>query len=551
MAQRKPPWTHPTSLTRLLLTGIALLCFTFTLQAAPANAPAPSKEDVEAQAKAAQKGGRWLEAIRLYDDLLHGKEKPSAEVREAYQECLRRYYLQRRHGDRLYRDALAKLNHFEALDVLDKVLETLSQSYFDPQKVEIAVLFKNGVQELLYALDEDAFAKQYLTTTDKKLLEPLRQRLNEAKAKAITSRTAARDEVVAFSRDANKLGLAAKTQRAIVVFAMEVACGACNALDEYSLYLTPFHLNALRGKYVGVGVDLAIIDRNVVIARVYPNSPAWDAMQAKQLAVGDYVKKIDTQSVDDLPPDAVAERLLGEADSEIELELQSPGDMKTRAPFRLVRRPVSASMVEYRMVGDSMMPGMKDKDIGYIRIYSFQDSTPQEMKDALARLQTDGMKALILDLRGNPGGLFKSAVQVSELFLGEGAVVVFTQGQLKQFNKPYKVEGGNPFQGPMMVLVDGDTASSAEILAGALKDHGRAKLLGQPTFGKGSIQEIIPLERTAGGIRITVAKFLSPLKHPVAGAGIVPDVIVVDGDGEDIEFRAREELRLLLGMMMR
>jgi carboxyl-terminal processing protease len=148
--------------------------------------------------------------------------------------------------------------------------------------------------------------------------------------------------------------------------------------------------------------------------------------------------------------------------------------------------------------------------------------------------------------------LFKAAVQVSELFLNEGTVIVFTQGQLKQFSKPYKVEGGNPFQGPVMVLVDGDTASSAEILAGALKDHNRAKLFGQPTFGKGSIQEIIPLERTAGGIRITVAKFMSPLKQAVSGTGIMPHVVVVETDNEGTETyqKALVELSAVLKMQM-
>jgi carboxyl-terminal processing protease len=548
MAQRKPPWTHRTFLSRLLLTGFALLCCTFTRQAAPASDAAANKQDVEAQARAAHKSGRWLEAVRLYDDLLHGKEKPGAEVREAYQECLRRYYLQRRHGDRLYRDALAKLTYPDAVVVLDKVLETLSQSYVDPQKTELSALFKSGLHELLYALDEDAFTKQYLAIGDKKILEPLRQRLNELKAqKVVGSRREAADELLSLSRDARRLGLTRDVQRTFVVFAMEFACGACNALDEYSLYLTPFHLNALRGKYVGIGVDLAIIDHNLVISRVYPNSPAWDALQKNQLAVGDRVKRIDAQPVEDLPPDAVAERLLGESDTEIELELQTPGETKARTPFKLMRRPVTTTSVEHRLVGDSIMSAMPD--VGYIRIYNFQDTTPQEIKEAIAQLQTAGIKGLILDLRGNPGGLFKAAVQVSELFLGEGAVIVFTQGQLKQFSKPYKVEGGNPFQGPMMVLVDGDTASSAEILAGALKDHGRAKLFGQPTFGKGSIQEIIPLERTAGGIRITVAKFLSPLKHGVSGTGIMPDVIVVDGDNDETYLKALDELRPLLGKM--
>ena len=131
------------------------------------------------------------------------------------------------------------------------------------------------------------------------------------------------------------------------------------------------------------------------------------------------------------------------------------------------------------------------------------------------------------------------------MFLGEG-VIVYTQGQLKEFNKPYKVEGGSPFLSPMVVLIDGDTASSAEILAGALKDHERAKLFGQPTFGKGSIQQVIPLDKT-GGIRLTVAKFLSPLKHTVSGAGILPNVLVLESQNGETLAAALGEVRVLLG----
>ena len=324
----------------------------------------------------------------------------------------------------------------------------------------------------------------------------------------------------------------------VVVFALEFACGACNALDDYTLYLTPFHLNAARGKYVGVGVDLAITGQNLEIARVYPNSPAAES----GLQPGDRVLQIDAQSVEKLPPDVVAERLLGDADTQIELEIVR-GQMKPYA-VTMVRRAVATPSVEYRMIGDMMSAS---EEIGYVRIHSFQDTTAQEVKEAIARLQTAGMRALILDLRGNPGGLFKASVQVSELFLGEGAVIVFTEGQLKEFSHPYKVEGGNPFQLPMAVLVDGDTASSAEILAAALKEHERAKLYGQPTFGKGTIQQIIPLDRSAGGIRITVAKFTSPLKSTVGGVGVVPHEVVPDN--QNALFPALNELRGLLGKM--
>jgi carboxyl-terminal processing protease len=538
--RRQPSWTSPSLLSRLLLTAITLLCFPFALEAAPTPTEfSPAKRDLETEARAAHKSGNWLVAVRLYDELLHSpKERPSPEAREAFQECLRRYHLQRRHADRRYHEAVAKLERKDALDILVQVLDTLSKHYFDPRKTEPGVLFHNGIQELLYALDEGVFTKEYLTTSDKKQLEPLRAKLNELKGKLVVSRAMVRDEVIPLARHVYDAGLTANLNRTTVVFALEIANGACNALDEYSLYLTPFHYNAARGKLVGVGVDLAIIGQNVEIARVHPSSPAAEA----GLRPGDRVVKIDAQPVDNLPPHVVAERLLGDPDTQVELAV-ARGDMEV-IPYKLPRRPITLSSVDARMLGGM---GTDLGDIGYIQIHNFQETTPQEVKEALATLQTVGMKALILDLRGNPGGLFKAAIHVSELFLGEGGVIVITEGHLKEFNKAYKVEGGNPYAAPMVVLVDGDTASSAEILAGALKDHNRAKLFGQPTFGKGTIQQVLPLDKAAGGIRITVAKFSSPLKSPVSGIGIMPNEIVPDS--QDIPFSAVQELRALLGKM--
>ena len=188
-----------------------------------------------------------------------------------------------------------------------------------------------------------------------------------------------------------------------------------------------------------------------------------------------------------------------------------------------------------------------------MRITCFQETTLQEVKEALASLQTVGMKVLILDLRGNPGGLFKSAVQVAELFLPEGIIVVshtHMQFKDKKMSGPIKVESMNPLLVPMVVVIDGDTASSAEVLAGALKENGRAKLIGQTTFGKGSIQCIIPLEKPPfdkmpGGIRITVAKLLSPSWQPYSGKGIKPNH---DFDPEGNAVLA-EAQRLLLEML--
>jgi carboxyl-terminal processing protease len=176
---------------------------------------------------------------------------------------------------------------------------------------------------------------------------------------------------------------------------------------------------------------------------------------------------------------------------------------------------------------------------GHLRINHFQESTVQEVKEALAVLQTNGIKGLVLDLRGNPGGLFDSGVQVARLFL-TGGVIAYTHSQLKEYNQPQKADGMGAFLLPVVVLVDGDTASAAELLAGALKENGRAKVIGQTTYGKGTIQHVFtldkaPLDKNPGGIRLTVARFDSPTKVSYTGRGVVPHEL---GEGEAALTRA-------------
>jgi carboxyl-terminal processing protease len=211
---------------------------------------------------------------------------------------------------------------------------------------------------------------------------------------------------------------------------------------------------------------------------------------------------------------------------------------------RLVRRAVINPRVEHEVLMDDPETG----PIGYLRIACFQENTVQDVKEALAELQTMGVRALILDLRGNAGGAFRGAVQVAELFLGEG-VIVHAQSRLKEYNRPYRADLRNPCVLPLVVLVDGDTASSAELVAGALQENSRALLVGQTTCGKGSIQCILPLERMPAGIRVTVARFSSPLKNPYTGRGVLPDLVVAQ-EGEPAFAVARQEARRLAALPM-
>jgi carboxyl-terminal processing protease len=206
---------------------------------------------------------------------------------------------------------------------------------------------------------------------------------------------------------------------------------------------------------------------------------------------------------------------------------------------------------------DAELRGDKGGDyIGYIRIHNFQESTATEVRDALMGWRGMPLRGVILDLRGNPGGLFKSALAVAELFLPEG-VIVYTHSQLREFNRTYKSHNADPFlYRQIVVLVDGETASAAEIVVGALKDNGKALVVGHPTYGKGSIQCVIPLEGGPGGLRLTVAKFSTPARVAFSGVGILPDRLPVNDSDSDpalatAEALLREGMPMTMPMMLR
>ncbi len=510
-------------------------------------------DELTDKALVSEKHHDWLDACRLYDKSLH-KDRNQPAIRDAYRRCLRRLYLVRRCQDRVYKEAVARLSPSEALEVYDQVLVIVGSAYVDASKVDINSLFQQGVQELRYDFDEDVFLKEYLPGALPAAVARFKTVLDGWTAHKVKSRTEAREEVLALIRAARQADLDVKALA--VAAGLEFASGACNALDEYTLFLTPGHYNdvqaALQGKYVSIGVDLRISeDQHVEVVRVYPKSPAQEAGFAEH----DRVLRIDHDAA--LTPDAAAEKLRGAAGSIVEVEVQTPGETASRI-VRLERRPVYLpSVMEPQLL--PFQTEMGTISVGLIQINHFTDTTAQDMRDALAQLQTAGVKGLLLDLRGNPGGAFKAGVQVAELFLNEG-VIVFAESPLDEFNRPFKVASQNPVQIPVVVLVDRDTASAAEVVAGALKEHrlGNTLIVGQTTFGKGSIQGVIPLDKppldkTPGGIRITVAKLFSPGKHlPYSDHGVTPD-IVVDQEGDVATAAGLQALLQMLkaGMMMR
>jgi carboxyl-terminal processing protease len=217
-----------------------------------------------------------------------------------------------------------------------------------------------------------------------------------------------------------------------------------------------------------------------------------------------------------------------------------PGDPVPQK-IKLVRQLVLVPSVE--------RAPMPQDGVGYIRILSFQDSTVQELKDAVLQLQTAGMKVLVLDVRGNSGGSFPAAVQVAEMFLTDGTIVL-TESQIKRFRNTFKSHNPNAWTMPVVVLIDGETASAAEVLAGALKENARATLVGSTTFGKGCVQLVLPLDTIPSGIKITVMKFFSPTNQPYSGRGVSPHV-VVDVNVMDAQRNAAWQQARQMAMMLR
>lgn len=465
---------------------------------------------IQARAQRAEENSQWLQAAGFYEQLL-ARNRSSAEFRQHYQNCLRRAQQLRRQQDVSYRQQVGSLSLDNALKVYAEVLTKLQHAYVDKDKVTFPLMFREGVRELENGLSDPSFCRIHLPQVDADTIREFREQVL-APLHAVEGLR--REEIQTRVR---ALALSAKTALGLhpSLLVVELASGACAGLDEYTHYLTPGQLvesDALsRGELVGVGIDLAPDEQRPVVESVLHASPA----EAVGIRTGDRLLRIDDRT--DLTTENATDLLKGELDTVVELELTGPGH-KPRI-VKLKRQALSLpSVSEPRFIDEHL-------GIGYVQIAGFQESTVQEVDNALAKLEATGMRALVLDLRGNMGGLFDVAVQVAERFLSSG-IIAFTRGQSDESNLTYRARPMSILTVPLVVLIDSDTASSAEMLAGALKDNHRGTLVGQPTFGKGSIQKIRKLQSVPAAIRMTVAKFYSPQGHPYADVGVLPDISV-------------------------
>jgi carboxyl-terminal processing protease len=302
--------------------------------------------------------------------------------------------------------------------------------------------------------------------------------------------------------------------------------GMLETLDPHSNFMPPDVYTQLKtdtaGKFGGLGIEVWV-NRDGALTVVTPmeGTPAWKA----GIKPGDRIVKIDGTSTKGMSIVEATSKIRGEVGSEVKFTIAREGSPK---PLEFKMKRVN---IDVKSVKSEMLAG----NFGYIRLNHFQEKSGAEVKAALAALEKHGkVNGLILDMRNNPGGLLDEAVETANLFIDEG-VIVSTIGRNKDDKDVKHARSGiarTDF--PMVVLVNGSSASAAEIVAGALKDHKRALIAGQRTFGKGSVQTVIPLAEDVG-LKLTIARYYTPNGTSIQAKGIEPDIVLDDLDGEAVK----------------
>jgi carboxyl-terminal processing protease len=292
--------------------------------------------------------------------------------------------------------------------------------------------------------------------------------------------------------------------------------GTLRGLDPHSSFLDPDSYKEMQvetsGSFGGLGIEITLRDDVLTVVSPIEGTPAHRA----GLLTGDRIVKIDGLVTKDMQlPDAV-KRMRGKPGTKVTITVVREGWTEPK-DFDITREQIRVQSVRSADLGGG---------IAYVKLRQFQEQSPGDMAAALEKAAKTGMKALVLDLRGNPGGLLTAAVEVTEEFIDDGKLVVYTEGRVRNQNMRFSAHAKKSYPNlPMVVLVNQGSASASEIVAGALQDWGRAIVVGTQTFGKGSVQTIIPLS-DGSGLRLTTAKYFTPKGRSIHGKGITPDIVV-------------------------
>lgn len=497
------------------------------LQWLPAGAPGvsqpaagPQADDLASRTTALADQGRWSDVVKICETAARKGTLDPALARQ-YDLAKLHCDVARRHAEPAYRRQLSMLSEAEARRAYGEVLGRIGTHHID--QPDYARLAARGRLAIDVALDDPAFVAAHASQATPDRRAAYRGQVERIVATRPVASQADAEAVAAWVARAGHSILGIEPAVAL----MEMAAAAVGGLDEYSAFLTTGQLEDLYsqidGNFVGLGVELKSAADGLAVVHVIPGSPA----QRAGIRAGDHLIGVGGRSIGGMSVDEAAHLLQGPAGSLVTLAVvRGPGAARA---VTVRREHVDVPSIEEAVIVDAAT------GIARIRLTSFQKTTAADLDAALRRLDAAGMRALVLDLRGNPGGLLSAAVDVADLFLDRGLVVA-TRGRSPEEDFNYTAAKSGTWRVPLVVLIDGDSASSSEILAGAIRDHRRGTIVGSRSYGKGSIQGIFPLEAAGVGMRLTTAKFFSPRGLPFSGVGVEPDVPVVTAarpvDGE-------------------
>jgi len=314
--------------------------------------------------------------------------------------------------------------------------------------------------------------------------------------------------------------------------------GMLSSLDPHSNFLDAESLKNMKiqtkGEFGGLGIEVTMENGFVKVIAPIDNTPAYKA----GVKAGDYITHLDGKSVVGLKLDEAVDKMRGPIGSKLKITI----GRSNQEPFDLIikRDVIKISSIKSRL----------EKDVGYIRITSFSEQTSKSLRDEIKKLnkKNKDLKGYVLDLRNNPGGLLDQAVSVSDIFLEKGEIVS-TRGRDDKNPEIYKAKAGDMISGlPLVVIINNGSASASEIVAGALQDHKRAIIVGTKSFGKGSVQTIIPVN-PYGALRMTTAKYFTPSGRSIQKTGIDPDIIVEESKVEKVNNRNNSREKDLKGAL--
>ena len=424
--------------------------------------------------------------------------------------------IERRYTDPRTVRLLNQLTAQSAQALFIEVAQMIDARHIQP--TTYAVRIDNALTHLSLALETSAFQQAARLQADDRAIGLLQQTLSQWKQRVAVNDL--NDAVAVLDRVQQLFEETVRVQPGTV--GLEFVHAELDTLDQFSMLIPPEKAGGpnvgMKDSVVGIGVEVELHAQGLKVMKVLPGGPAAEVSMKR----GDVLTAVDGHKLEGLELNQSVDYILGQPGAPLKLNLMRDG---RRGDVTLVRRKIAIQNIVARMEDDG-------RKIGYIKLEQFGDSAVRDLDAALMSLHNQGMESLILDLRGNPGGLLTAAIAISDRFLPAGTIVS-TKGRTAADNTQEQAQYAQTWKMPLVVLIDRNSASASEILAAAIQENGRGVVVGERSYGKGTVQTLFPLQSAPAGLRLTTAKFYSPDGREMSGTGVTPDVKVMATVGND------------------